>query len=276
MANDGVFSAASRVLRSPGLKFLLIAALTILMAIPLLFIRIALSEREERAAGAVQDVASGWGGPQVVAGPVLLVPYTVPTTSTIQGTTTQTTERRVAVLLPENLGIKAYASEQTRWRGIFSVPVYRAALDLHATFDKKALAGIAFTDAVIHWNEASISVLVSDPHGLADSVAMTVNGRTVAFQPGSGLDDGPAGIQAPLGLAGPQDLTIDTHFALRGTRELSFAPLGRRTTASLQSSWASPSFFGAFLPAERKVGQGGFTASWVVPYLARGFGQSFA
>ncbi len=276
MANDGVFSAASRVLRSPGLKFLLIAALTILMAIPLLFIRIALSEREERAAGAVQDVASGWGGPQVVAGPVLLVPYTVPTTSTIQGTTTQTTERRVAVLLPENLGIKAYASEQTRWRGIFSVPVYRAALDLHATFDKKALAGIAFTDAVIHWNEASISVLVSDPHGLADSVAMTVNGRTVAFQSGSGLDDGPAGIQAPLGLAGPQDLTIDTHFALRGTRELSFAPLGRRTTASLQSSWASPSFFGAFLPAERKVGQGGFTASWVVPYLARGFGQSFA
>src|SRR5262249_33910826 len=35
------------------------------------------------------------------------------------------------------------------------------------------------------------------------------------------------------------------------------------------------SFFGAFLPSERKVADNGFTASWTVPYLARGFGQSF-
>ncbi len=277
MANDGVLSAASRVMRSPGLKFVLLSVLTILMAIPLFFIHLALSDREERAAGAIQDVAAGWGGPQTVAGPVLLVPYTVPVeATTATGAPIQTLERRVAVLLPENLGVKAYASEQTRWRGIFSVPVYRAAIDLHATFDKSALAGIARNGATILWNEAAISVLVSDPHGLADSVAMTVNGRTVAFQPGSGMeDDGPAGIQAPLNLSGPDDLTIDTHFALRGARELSFAPLGRRTTASLQSSWANPSFFGAFLPSERKVGKDGFTASWVVPYLARGFGQSF-
>ncbi|HEY4942478.1 MAG TPA: cell envelope integrity protein CreD [Rhizomicrobium sp.] len=278
MANDGVLSAASRVFRSPGLKFVLIAVLTVLMAVPLFFIQLALADREERAAGAVQDVAAGWGGPQVVAGPVLLVPYTVQTeTTTPLGAATQTVERHVAVVLPENLGIKAYASEQTRWRGIFSVPVYRAALDLHATFDKAALARIAaISGAVLHWNEATISVLVTDPHGLADSVAMTANGRTIAFQPGSGMEeDGPAGIQAPLNLTAPADLTIDTHFALRGARELSFAPLGRRTTASVQSTWASPSFFGAFLPTERKLGKDGFTASWVVPYLARGFGQSF-
>jgi inner membrane protein len=60
-----------------------------------------------------------------------------------------------------------------------------------------------------------------------------------------------------------------------GSRELSFSPLGRRTTAGMASEWASPSFFGAFLPTDRKVGKNGFSASWVVPFLARGFGQSF-
>ncbi|HEX2590633.1 MAG TPA: inner membrane CreD family protein, partial [Rhizomicrobium sp.] len=36
------------------------------------------------------------------------------------------------------------------------------------------------------------------------------------------------------------------------------------------------SFFGAFLPTDRKVSDAGFHASWTVPYLARGFEQSFA
>jgi inner membrane protein len=84
-----------------------------------------------------------------------------------------------------------------------------------------------------------------------------------------------SGIQAPLGLSGAQDLSFDTNLTLRGSRELSLSPLGRRTVASIQSAWPSPSFFGAFLPTERKIGVEGFEASWIVPYLARGFGQSF-
>ncbi len=147
---------------------------------------------------------------------------------------------------------------------------------MHATFDKSALAALAPPDAHILWNEAAISILVSDAHGLADNVSVAVNGRTIAFQPGAGMSDQRvSGIQAPLGLSGAQDLSLDTNLTLRGSRELSLSPLGRRTIASIQSAWPSPSFFGAFLPTERKVGAEGFEASWVVPYLARGFGQSF-
>src|ERR1700761_8410635 len=74
MASD-VAQVASRVFRSPGLKFLAIAALTVAMAIPLFFINMALSDREESANSAVVDIANGWGNAQTLGGPVLLVPY---------------------------------------------------------------------------------------------------------------------------------------------------------------------------------------------------------
>jgi len=148
---------------------------------------------------------------------------------------------------------------------------------MHATFDKAALAGVTPSDATMLWNQASVAIRVSDSHGLADNVTLTANGRKIAFGPGvdTGADTKVSGIQAPLALSGPADLTLDTKFVLRGSREFSIAPLGRRTTAAIRSQWDSPSFFGPSLPTERQVGKDGFKASWVVPYLARGFGQSF-
>ncbi|HUO89520.1 MAG TPA: cell envelope integrity protein CreD [Rhizomicrobium sp.] len=285
MASE-VATRASRVFRSPGLKFLAIAALTVAMAIPLFFINLALADREQSANGAAIDIATGWGGTQTVAGPVLVVPYTVEREEIIDGKTVRQTERLNAVLLPEDLNVDASAVEETRWRGIFSVPVYRAGIGLRATFAKAAILAAVPPDATVLWEQVSASVLVTDAHGLADNVALKVNGRTVMFQPGSnigqysGTDTGGAmstlsGMSAPLGLTQADNLEIDTRFTLRGSRELSFAPLGRRTTAHMRSGWPSPSFFGAFLPTERHVDKDGFTASWVVPYLARGFGQSF-
>jgi inner membrane protein len=283
MATDEPKSPATPVLRSPGVKFLIIAVLTVAMAIPLFLIQLALADREQTAAGAATDIAGGWGGPQVVAGPVILVPYTVVRQEVVDGKQVDSVQRFTAVLLPENLNIDVHATAETRWRGIFQVPVYRSAITMHATFDKQALAALTPTGAQMLWEEASVTILVSDSHGLADNVTLTSNGRAIAFEPGAGLTsttlgvEGPkfSGIQAPLGLTGPADLTLDTSFVLRGSREFSVSPLGRRTTATIQSPWDSPSFFGAFLPTERKVDKTGFTASWTVPYLARGFGQSF-
>jgi inner membrane protein len=275
MATVPISPQPSRVLRSPWFKFFTVAGLTVAMAIPLLLIQFTLSDREQTAAGAQQDIAAGWGGTQTVAGPVLMLPYTTTGDEVVEGvTTTMVTRRHVAVLLPEDLNMKASTSEGTRWRGIFSVPVYRSKILMHATFDKAAMAALLPSGATPLWNEASLSIMVSDAHGLADNVTLVVNGKAVSATPGSGLRDA-FGVQAPLALSAAANLTIDTNFALRGSREFSFSPLGRRTTASIDSTWASPSFFGAFLPTDRKVDSNGFTASWIVPYLARGFGQSF-
>jgi inner membrane protein len=272
-----------RALRSPGAKIFMVAALTVAMAVPLFFIQLALSDRESTAAAASTDVAAGWGGPQVVAGPVLTVPYTIERSQVIDGKTVQTTVRDTRMLLPETLDLAVRASAQTRHRGIFAVPVYRSQVHMQAQFDRAALAALLPPDAKPLWNEASVGIVVSDSHGLADNVTLSVNGQARPFLPGHGiasedrvLNDGSkvSGIHVPLALAGPDDLKLETDFVLRGSRELSVSPLGRRTVASIESDWASPSFFGAFLPTERKLGADGFKASWTVPYLARGFGQT--
>ena len=250
----------SRLLRSPAFKFFLIVLLTVAMAVPLFFIQLLLSDREQTASGAATDVAAGWGGPQVVAGPMLFVPYTQVGDQT----------RRTAVVLPENLDMRVKADSGTRSRGIFAIPVYRADIKMHATFDKAALARAVPPDAVIVWDDVSVAIRVSDAHGLADNVTLLANGRKIAF--GAGIDAGAStktsGIQAPLSLNGPADLTLDTQFSLRGSREFSVAPLGRRTTASISSPWNSPSFFGA-VPPRRPRRQRGRLQSVVGGALSR-------
>jgi inner membrane protein len=43
----------------------------------------------------------------------------------------------------------------------------------------------------------------------------------------------------------------------------------------LVSNWRHPSFSGAWLPAEREVRGEGFTATWLVPFLGRGYPQAW-
>lgn len=270
--------AASRGgLRSPGFKLVIVILLTAIMAVPLFFIQFALMERQERAGKAARDIAQGWGGVQTIGGPALLVPYDVTNKEVVGGQVVESTQHLVAILLPSELKIDADVKTERRWRGIFPVPAYRATVSLHAQFDKAALASLAPDNAKILWDKATAWMSVSDVHGLGDNVTMQASGKTVAFEPGNGVEGiGASGIHAPLKLSGPPDsLSLATVFALRGTRELRFEPLGRQTTASIRSDWSSPSFFGAILPGERRIGKSGFEASWTVPYLARGYGQSF-
>ncbi|MBI3678649.1 MAG: cell envelope integrity protein CreD [Proteobacteria bacterium] len=253
----------------------LIVLLTILMAVPLFFIQLALDEREGRAGEATQDIASGWGGTQTVTGPMLFVPYDVTSAEVVNGTQVWTTHRLTAVVMPKQLDIDAAADTGMRWRGIFGVPVYRSGLKMHAKFDRATIASFHPDSAKIHWNEAFVSVAVSDVRGLVGNVTLQVNGHNAAFQPGLGVQySETGGIHAPLDLnAGSGDLDLNVAISLRGSRELSLSPLGEQTTAHIASAWPDPSFFGAFLPSDRRIDTKGFDAHWSVPYLARGFGQ---
>ncbi len=263
--------------RSPGFKLLVIAALTIAMAVPLFFVQLVLSEREGRAQEAAQDIAGGWGGAQVVAGPMLFVPYESDDRQIVDGRVVQSKSRHTIAILPSALDIDATAQTQERRRGIFAVPVFRSAISLRARFDKDVLAHAAPPGAHMLWDQASVSVQIADVRGLTGNIRLDVNGTKRAFEPGLGVDgSAQPGIHAPLGLtAEPDRLNLQTAIPLRGSRELSFAPLGKETSARLSSNWQSPSFFGDFLPGMRRIGKAGFDASWEVPYLARGMAQTF-
>lgn len=70
-------------------------------------------------------------------------------------------------------------------------------------------------------------------------------------------------------MTAPQAFSYE--LVISGTGALYFLPLGDSSRVAITSSWPSPSFGGAFLPAERSVDDSGFTAEWRVLDLGRGY-----
>jgi inner membrane protein len=68
--------------------------------------------------------------------------------------------------------------------------------------------------------------------------------------------------------------TVD--LAFNGSVSLSVAPVGRETRVAFGSDWPHPSFSGAFLPDERRIGPQGFTAAWRIPHLARSVPEAWS
>lgn len=266
--------------RSPALKFLLIAFLTILMCVPLFMINAVVWERSSLADMAASDIAQGWGGAQTVAGPVLAVPYIAMEKIWREGQkdTIQEPVRRWALFLPEDLAIEAGADAATRARGIFDVTVYESTIKFAGAFGVPDFTRLGVSPASIEWSKAVLFATIQDVRGIAENVTLTYGSNGVArvFEPGLGIGEpGYNGIHAKLDLTGPPTAEIPFSFTVRlnGTGELSFVPVGKDSTVDLKSSWPHPSFRGAFLPASRTIDGKGFSARWSVPYLRRSLPQ---
>lgn len=62
---------------------------------------------------------------------------------------------------------------------------------------------------------------------------------------------------------------------IRGSRDVSFLPVGRKTSVQLSSGWGSPSFNGLFLPKKRVIDKDGFRAQWELFDYNREFPQQW-
>lgn len=73
------------------------------------------------------------------------------------------------------------------------------------------------------------------------------------------------------GVAEP-NATFRASAALRfsGAQRLAILAYGKTSHVSVQGDWPSPGFDGTFLPVKRTVSSQGFTAEWLVPFIARG------
>ncbi len=270
--------------RAPGIKLVGIVFMTFLLGIPLFLIQATVSERRASADSAAASVAQGWGGPQELAGPFLIIPYSVPERRTSTGVLQEAAQRGTIVLAPETFDATIDAKTQMRARGIYAVPVYESDVNLAAAFDLSRLDGKLRSDAVIDFANARLSLALSDPRGLtaAPSLALKAEGLSMLsttpprFEPGSGLDSWVTGMHADLsGLLPGQKFSVRIGFGLRGLNVLQIVPVGDTTKASITADWPHPSFSGSFLPVTREISETGFTAQWEIPALARAMPQVF-
>ncbi len=264
--------------RSPGAKLGLAILVGLLLAIPLATVWALVYDRQSQSETARASIAEGWGGPQTIAGPLLVIPYLGQTTETVEEGGKQVTRTksvwRELTLAPETVKIDTAMKPDKRKRSIYEAVVYQAAVKGQARFALPADLGRFGVDSgAMALDRAELRFGVSDARGLVGSPRVAVDARPLVLQPGNGLPStGGAGFYAWLdatGLRG-QAMTTDFSFDFRGNGWLTLSPRAGDTVWTATSSWPSPSFQGGFLPTERRVGDKGFSATYRIGNLALG------
>jgi inner membrane protein len=171
----------------PAFKLALIAGLILVLLVPLILVSQLIAERESRADGVRQEVASLWGEQQLINGPALVVPYTV-IKVTMQGDkrVEEVVERR-AVFLPEKLAIKGRATSKLLHRSIFDVAVYGGELAFDGHFAAPKMADVAAEVAGVRWRDAVLAIAISDVSGMKAAASASLGADQVAFEPSLGV-----------------------------------------------------------------------------------------
>lgn len=259
---------------SVGLRLIIIGVLSLVLLIPAVMIQGLISEREQRRDEAVFEVSSKWGRPQIIAGPILTVPY--------KKLITDEKDKSVAVIeyvhfLPEQLAIDAELFPELRYRSIYEVILYNAKLQIRGNFAPLDFTQFSIVADDVLWKEAFLALGLSDLKGIRDVVKIKLNDAEWIANPGVESKDVLAigiSVKPKLSAAGERhDFAIDLD--LNGSGEISFVPVGKETNVKVSSQWGNPSFIGEFLPVERQVQSHQFNAAWKILHLNRNYPQQW-
>ncbi len=253
---------------SVTIKIIIIGILIAILMIPTSFIQSLIHERQYRQEEAINEVSDKWGNVQTLNGPVLTIPYK----KYAQGNYGKETTEYIRIL-PETLSVNGAINPEKRKRGIFEIVVYNAQLQATGTFPAITIPSI--NPEHIQWQDAFISIGISDLRGIRDMLKLNWNGQVV--QPEAGIGNGgisESGVSCKVPVV-PDSTGYSFSFNLNinGSNSLFFVPLGKETNVNIQSPWKDPSFTGAFLPATREVNNAGFTATWKALHLNRNYPQ---
>lgn len=252
------------------IKMILLAILGIFLLAPLEMIKSIIKERQANSENVKKEIAFQWAGQQTISGPVLNIPIRIfPTKKDAEP------YKSVFHLMPETLNINGDVETEKRHRSIYQAVVYTADMKLTGEFLIPEIK--TGEKSEILWQESYYTMGISDNRGLKGRVALITDLAEIEAIPG--LEDTElfaSGITFPSTLSGERGkIKFSLSFKLSGSESLSFSPLGKATTALLQSPWNSPGFKGNFLPVNRTISDSGFKADWLITNLNRNFPQSW-
>lgn len=262
-----------------GLKMFVVAGLTLAILVPLMLIFGTIQERQRYRDDVVRDVAANFGGRQVLAGPVLVVPYTDLAVEDVEqpdGTVRRVTRRSSGqwTYFPDTLAVDGVLDPDTRRRGLHEVRVYQWAGTAAAAFDAVLPQTPAGTTRTL--GRPWLGYGISDVAGLQGTPTLRIDGRPVAVEQGVGHADAP-GVHVRLAeAAAGQRLRFRTvlEARLRGTETFAMVPLGGTNDLRLRSSWRHPRFEGR--SPKSALGSAGFRAQWQVAAVASDARRQYA
>jgi inner membrane protein len=262
--------------RSPGWKLFFAGIIGIVLVIPLMIVYALVWDRQEQSNVAQNAIAAGWGGPQVVVGPVLVIPYTVNSVETVDENGRQTTRTlqltKELFLSPETNTLSTNLKPDRKKKSIYESVLFVAENSGTARFALPAdFARYGIARDTLNLAGAELRFGISDARGLQADSKVVVNGTSLELQPGKGLAaSGGSGFFTFVDWDASSPMEVKYNYAIRGNKTLTMVPRGGETKWDVNSSWPSPSFAGDFLPIKRNVKSSGFTSSHAVTNLALG------
>jgi inner membrane protein len=256
-------------------KLCSIGFLTLILLIPGVMIQSLISERQSLSLETEKEISLQWGGEQLITGPILMIPFDK--TDITDGK--KTISRELAYVLPESLKVDGSVFPDIRYRGIYSMAVYNAKINLKGSFVAPDWASLGIDESTVVREEAAVIIGIPDMRGIRNSAVLDWGDKKFIADPGlkskhiaeSGLN-----IKVDLSMLkdkSPVDFSI--LLDLNGSDALSFIPVGKETNVNINSSWPDPSFNGSFLPDKRTINSSGFQAHWNVLHLNRNFPQQW-
>jgi inner membrane protein len=253
-----------RLSGSPTLKIVSIAGLFLIMLLPMAMVSSQIEERQQRQQGVLEEFRTSWGPSQVVDGPVLVIPYSIPSYSG--------SDQRTVMYLhiePSALQLAAHLKPEVRRRGMFHAVVYASDVTAKGTFRIPREAVPTAAGADVRWADSFVVLRSSSWQGATNVAAF--QWRDVKRPFGSPSDSSyqpcanliTARVPLDSSSVGDTEIPFEAAFEVRGTERFDFASESRNLDVTIDGPWETPSFGGARLPVRSDVFKDtGFAAEW--------------
>jgi inner membrane protein len=266
----------------------MIGFLSFMLIIPLFYIEDLIKERSQRQEAVVDEISKQWGNEVVIYGPILKIPYKVFSEKTITNektklVTTETIEIiKYGYFFPEKFNVSSNINPEQKKRGIYTTAVFNSKILLNGTFDTLDFSQKEVDDKNILWNKSKILLKTTNVKGVNSVLSVAVNGKKFGLSSAATeryneygyytLESSLIDLKQIRKQGKPFSFSLD--FSVRGSKEIRFIPIGKETTAQINSSWKTAKFMGEFLPYNpNKVNEAGFNAKWKILDINRPFSQ---
>ncbi len=275
-------------------RMLTIGILTVILLIPLSFIKSLIYERMDRQQEVVSEINKKWGKEVLLYGPILKVPYKKHNVSeTYNAKTGKKKQKSIvsieyAYFFPKKLDIKSTINPQEKQRGIYKTAVYKSAIDISGSFTKPDFSERDIKDENILWDKSKLIIQTSNLKGVNSLVEIEMNKNKYSFEskyehriPNNEYQNAILNLHKlesksikkedlPL----KKDIDFSLNITINGSKQIRFIPVGKETNVHIQSDWKTANFLGEFLPQNPdNVSVDGFSAKWKVLDINRPFSQ---
>lgn len=272
-------------MQSNTAKIIMVGVLTLVLLIPLQFVKSLIYERSARQKEVMTDINQKWGGNVFMYGPVIKVPYKVYTKSeevdavTKKVTYVNSHYTEFAYFFPEQLKMTANIKTESLTRSSYESAVFNSTLNFTGNYTTPNFAAGNISEDNVEWEKATLLVKTTNLKGINGIVNININGNNYSLEPVASENSKDTAVSLETRPVNLKNMLAGTPVAFKmavsykGSNMISIVPVGKETTAAITSNWNTPSFNGEFIPVTKTITDKGFTANWKISHLNRPFPQ---